>query len=38
MTILSLFGSPLAPRPAVALLQLSILALLLLHNKLPVER
>ena len=35
--ILNLFGSPLAPRPAVALLQLSIPALLL-HNKLLVER
>ncbi len=38
MTILSLFGSPLAPRPAASPLQLSTSALLLPHNKLPVER
>ena len=37
MTILSLFGSPPAPRPAVALLQLLASALLLPHNKLLVE-
>jgi hypothetical protein len=36
MTILSLSGSPLAPHPVVALLQLSASALLLPHNKLPV--
>jgi hypothetical protein len=36
-TILSLFGSLLAPRPAVVLLQLLMLALLLPHNRLPVE-
>ena len=37
MRILSLFGSPLAPRPVEALL-LSTLALLLPHNKLLAER
>ncbi len=36
MTILSLFGSPPAPRLAVALLQLLTSALLLPHKKLPV--
>jgi hypothetical protein len=37
MTIHSRFGSPPAPRPAVVLLQLSTPALLLPHNKPPVE-
>jgi hypothetical protein len=37
MRILSLFGSPPAPRPAVALLQLLTSTLLFPHKKLPAE-